>query len=131
MNNRLWYFVPALVCTLGVVGLSVAPGKSLPHFTLWDILSADKIGHCAAYGAIVMSWLWGVYRFKHPLGVVTVRHKTWIVVGAVMLGVLMEWVQGTFFPDRFLELADMIANTVGAFVGLVIANRWMAWSHGL
>jgi VanZ family protein len=28
----------------------------------------------------------------------------------------MEWVQGTFYPNRFFEYYDMLANTAGAIL---------------
>jgi len=36
---------------------------------------------------------------------------------ATAFGALMEWVQFRFFPDRFFEYDDMLANAVGAVVG--------------
>jgi VanZ family protein len=35
-------------------------------------------------------------------------------------GAFMEWIQGTFFPNRSFEYDDMIANTAGVFLAIMI-----------
>jgi VanZ family protein len=32
----------------------------------------------------------------------------------------MEWVQGAFYPNRYFEYFDMLANTVGAVLSGIV-----------
>lgn len=51
----------------------------------------------------------------------------WIAVGAV-LSVLIELVQ-LAIPGRFTTVQDVVANTVGATVGALLALGWSAWGR--
>ena len=90
----------------------------MPKF---DLFSSDKIGHAGAYA--VLAWL--MFRgFRAAHG----RAATWKEAMAIFClttgyGILMEVVQGTFFPYRFFEVDDMLANGIGALVATIVARR--------
>jgi VanZ family protein len=108
-------YLPAFVWLGIVTALSVMPGGALPKFNLF---SADKIGHAAAYA--VLTWLL-LRGFRSANG----RAAQWKEHGAIFClatgyGILMEFVQGTFFPNRFFEVDDMLANGFGALLATLI-----------
>ena len=87
-----------------------------------NIPYADKITHFVFY--MVFS----------VLGCLTVRERTKghmalgktvvaIVVTAIFYGILIEVLQYTVTKDRMAEFADVLANTLGAFVGIGLI-RW-------
>ena len=98
--------------------LSVMPGVPMPKFNLF---SMDKLGHAGAYA--ILTWL--IFRgFQAAKG----RKANWkegIVIFCLSTGygALMEFVQGTFFPYRFFELDDMLANGFGAFIVAIVIPR--------
>lgn len=107
-----WF--PAAIWLLIVTGLSVTPGVSLPKF---DLLSADKIGHVAAYGILAGLLLWG---FARSTGRRAGRKDILLIfMFSVFYGVLMEFIQGAFIPGRFYDYDDMIANAAGALLAVV------------
>jgi VanZ family protein len=48
----------------------------------------------------------------------------WVAVGCLLTGVLIEAVQG-LMPLRTASPYDMLANTVGVVMGLLISRYWV------
>lgn len=70
------------------------------------IASPDKIGHFIAYG--VLGWLTSRALLKR--GIYN-RKILWLSAGLICgYGALMEFIQWAFFPNRFFEVWDMVAN---------------------
>ena len=111
-------YLPALVWLAIVTGLSVMPGVPMPKFNLF---SADKIGHAAAYALLAWLLLRG-FKAQHKRAA-NARETLMFFGLATGYGILMEFVQGTFFPYRFFEVDDMLANTFGAMVAALISWR--------
>lgn len=99
---------PSLAWLSLITLLSVIPSKAVPGFNLF---SFDKIGHAVFYG--VLTWL--LLRARQPARPLPVAG---IALCAIGYGVLMEYVQYAFVPGRFYEYDDMIANALGAGVGV-------------
>ena len=99
----LWLsFGSALV--VGVVAASVFPGVVIVEI---DLSWGDKAAHAASY-CLLMIWFSGLYaQRKHGIVAVTL----------LALGVVLEMVQ-LKLPYRFFELADLLANATGVFIGL-------------
>ena len=111
------YLLP-LLWLLMLTALSVSPGVPAPKFNLF---SADKIGHAVAYGGLA----WLMFRGFKAANSRPANWKESIFIFSISTGygILMEFVQGTFFPYRFFEVADMLANAFGALVATLSARR--------
>lgn len=49
---------------------------------------------------------------------------TWgVTISAIVYGMIIEGLQYTLTWDRMMEFMDMVSNTLGAFVGLLLV-RW-------
>lgn len=105
-------FYPAIFWTIIITVMSAAPG--LPSFD-WDLISFDKAAHLIVYA--ILAWLicWGFAKNNK------LSYKNYLIafVFSASWGMAMEWMQGTFFPHRFFEWPDEIANAIGAFSGAV------------
>ena len=44
---------------------------------------------------------------------------------SIFFGIGMEVIQYTFFPGRFFEIPDIIANIIGSFLGLYLFKRFI------
>jgi len=92
--------------------LSLLPGKTMPALDFWDWLAMDKIGHCAVYAIWMLLFLLA-WRNNPAPG----------AFALALTGVLLEWLQGSFYRDRFFEISDIVANCAGILLG------WMAFNH--
>ncbi len=110
--NAIVFFVPGVVIALLIAYFSTSGGVQLPL----KLMSIDKLEHFAAYFVLTVSFLWGFWKIGK-----LVRHIPWIVFfSAVGYGTLLEFIQFAYFPDRFFELLDIVANICGSFAGLYL-----------
>jgi len=88
--------------------LSVAPSEQLPDID-WAA-APDKWAHALVYGILAM------------LIYCSTGHK-WAAPGlSTAYGIIMEVVQYAFFPGRYFEIWDALANFIGA-----IAATWIMY----
>jgi VanZ family protein len=111
LNFKIW--IPAFVWLIVITGLSVMPGVQLPdiHF-----VAPDKLAHAFVYAIFSMLLIRGLRHHKGRKP--HIKESLPYVLFAVLWGMFMEWVQYTFFPGRYCEFEDMVANAVGAFMPL-------------
>lgn len=96
-----WAFIACAVI------LSLMPGQKLPHTGV-----SDKFEHSLAY-ALLTLWFTGVYP----------RSSYWrIGAGMFALGVAVELAQGAMPFGRQMEFRDVIANSIGIALGLMVAT---------
>ncbi len=96
-----------------VIFLSLVPRVELPV----DFWNADKVYHCAAY-----TWL----AFLPVIGFADRRTAICASFFMIILGALLEAGQ-YFIPGRMFSVLDILANTLGAilgvFLGLQVGKR--------
>ncbi|MFK8054525.1 MAG: VanZ family protein [Saprospiraceae bacterium] len=121
-NTRKWALVLAIFVTLVVVYLSLGnPPQIGPK--LFDFEGADKIKHALAYATLAVLWL-NAFTVGTPTGSKKGRYLwLWLWGALFLLGVLLEVLQWTLFPNRYFEYADMLANGIGAGIGSLIFKR--------
>jgi len=102
-----------------VLGLSVIPGISLPS-TWIDIIAPDKLAHMIVYGLFSFLLMYEAVDSGHQ------KQKTLILAIFIssIWGILMEAIQYSFFPDRYFEILDIIANIIGSIIGAFIYKRF-------
>ncbi len=102
------YKILAVSYTLWLAAISLTPlnDLNLPSFSY-----ADKIVHFFLYFFLVLFWLRaypGLRLKKLPL-----------FIFAVLLGVIIEFLQEYLIPNRSGDFFDALANTLGSLSGLV------------
>ena len=98
----------------GVVVLSLIPVEM-------DIGSGDKLAHFLAYGSLSL-WFGMIFAGR--------SRQLGIAVAFAALGALLEFLQG-LTDYRTFEIADMVANAIGAAIGWGLAQtplkNGLAW----
>lgn len=120
-NKVTWMrLLPAAVWGLAILILSLMPGGpgglnflGIPHF--------DKIGHFGMYAIWTLLIYW-------PLQCQPARgsgRAVWIaLITGVVIGIVLEFGQYFMRQGRSFEVADMVANALGAMTG-VVAGMWL------
>jgi len=104
-----------------IVALSILPGRAEPGDSVFSWLVANtapplqKAMHVASYAALVVLWMWAL----EAVGSRTLRALLGVIL-AIGLGALLEWRQ-LHVAGRFGTLTDVLLNSVGAVVGLILA----------
>lgn len=107
--QKLWLTIGYALVTL-VIYLSVSSnppdsGIEWSHF--------DKVLHALSY-FMVMVWFAQIYHVKKP--------RIICAILLVVLGMLLEYVQ-SFDPARTAEFADIVANTAGVMLALIVTTK--------
>jgi hypothetical protein len=114
-----WLIVLAYVAI--IVALSIAPGVAQPDDTIFSWLvvftaaPVQKALHFVIYAALVVLWMWTL----EAIGSRAIRALLSVTI-AIGLGAVLEWYQLSV-PGRFGSFADVLLNSAGAIVGLVLA----------
>jgi VanZ family protein len=111
LDLGLWIVTGACACaTLWFSFGSYVPGSGL-------FPGADKVEHFIAYGTTLMCFMfaadWRPRRGDGPFP----RSSVPTAIVAVLLGILIEWLQGQYF-NRDPEVLDVVADVVGSLVAL-------------
>jgi len=101
-------YLPAICWATLILGMSIGPSIQLPE----TVFSPDKVGHLVAYG--VLTWL--VFWALKKNGKLSSSTANQTVLAVSIYGIALEFVQWAFFPNRYFEVWDMVANFSGAFL---------------
>lgn len=102
-HPRFWVAL-WMLAVAGVVVLSMMPPPPMPDFD-----SSDKWSHFLGYFALSVSAVQLFRNWPALLGA---------GLALVLLGVGIEYAQGTFTADRMADARDALANTLGVIAGL-------------
>lgn len=104
----------SIAYTLALVIASLISLKSVPSLgSSFD----DKIYHVVAYLGLTLLWVSYVKPYK-------IKRLIFVVFGAaVFLGFILELLQYLVNPNRTYDTYDVIANSIGAVFGTLIASK--------
>ena len=104
-------FVITILITIGIACLSFI---KTPKTDL-DFISADKLYHLFAYFILTICWLFTLHKYsflKYTIGIV-----------CVIYGILIEFLQETFTIHRTSDYKDVLANTIGIILAIIVYNK--------
>lgn len=107
-------FVPAGWTIITII-LLLLPGSTIPGDGLFSIPHFDKIVHVLLFGGIVFWWAFHLYfrRFHHQKWRKTIAFLT---AFSVVLGIVLEFLQLYFVPNRSFDNGDIVADAAGAIL---------------
>ncbi|MFC4817948.1 VanZ family protein [Flavobacterium sp. GCM10023249] len=105
----------ALFWTLLIFYLSF---KSPSAISKIDFFLADKLVHFSFYFGFVFLW----YHYFYYKNKTKLIDKIVLVVLAIAMGIIIEFMQGHFTTTRQADVFDALANSLGAFFGILTAG---------
>jgi VanZ family protein len=127
---RRWVvaWLPAVLWTAVIFGLSSIPGTQLPPV---DLPQADKLAHLLVYAVLGALVLRGVRRWGGADGAAASTRRFWVdatmaIVLTTLYGVSDE-IHQQWTPNRSPDWHDVVADALGAGLGTMahVATRWM------
>ena len=115
---------PALLWALFILALCGLPGSAIPELTFLDWLKPDKIVHLVLFGVLSFLLIRGVTG-SETSAFWAAYPKTFSVVASSLYGVFVELLQEYFFEDRHGDVYDLIADAIGALMGMWFYNYWV------
>lgn len=120
LDVGLWILAAACACaTLWFSFFSAPPGARL-------VPGGDKVEHAMAYGSTLLCFMfaadWRPRRGDGPFP----RSALPGAILAILLGILIEWLQGRYF-NRTPEVLDVVAEVVGSLGALIVFTLVRSW----
>jgi len=112
------YNLFAIVWACVIFMLILMPGNNMPDTNIWSFLTFDKFAHFFVFAVLV---------FLLVIGFTKQHTYIWLKFNAVKsalaisigYSLLLETGQ-SLVPDRTFDLVDMLANTIGCFLGSLL-----------
>lgn len=116
-DNALWI---AIVVTISIAILSLT---SVPKIDLGlNIKSTDKYLHILAY--CTLSFFWHLALRKK---LQNKRYYIAIITSIIVYGIILEGLQGGLTSYRTADWYDVIANTIGVFLAIILFHTATKW----
>lgn len=113
IDKKLVWFIPPGLVIIGIFLLSTFLAFPVQ---VEEVSFFDKIEHCFAYAVLVITTL---IAFK-KVAILSNQRALWIACLSAFYGLLLEFVQYQFFPNRFFEWKDALANVLGVVIGFAV-----------
>ena len=87
-----------------------------PEFIVLESISvSDKTNHLIAYFLLMLSWLYAFFK-KEKFQ----EYVKYIILGCFIFGIIIEILQGIITSYRTASYLDILANTIGVLLAVVI-----------
>ena len=114
-SSKLIHF-PWIVWIVIIGILSLLPGDKLPVIK-FDWFEIDTLVHIFMYTILSFLMLIGFYFKKNePF----LRTALYIAVASMLIGLVIEILQGSVITNRFFSWKDFAANDLGVLMGMLI-----------
>jgi uncharacterized membrane protein (UPF0136 family) len=126
---RRAYAALPIAWTLIMLWLTLTPSKNLPETPEWKFLSFDTAAHAGVFAVLAaLSWFSLSRQRRWPA---LARRASWVVlVGCVIFGTLIEVAQYAMHLGRNAEWTDLIGDSVGAALALLlVSGGWRWWQN--
>ena len=111
LNRSHMTYLPAVILTVGIAIMSLTESTHMPSVSF-----NDKLLHGAMYALLAVTWALPLRK----LSTFNFHLSTYIICGVTAYGALMEILQRFCTLTRSGEMADLLADFLGAFVGTMI-----------
>ena len=92
--------------------MHMLPGSDLDADTWWMTWHMDKVLHMIAFSGCALTWAIALAKQRLLQG--DWRLEQVLVGGALVFGMVLEAIQGTWMSGRTFDWMDVVADVVGA-----------------
>lgn len=112
------YLIPGILWLILLIALSLAPGDEMPQHVV-SLFAFDKLMHWFFYGMLTHLWLVGLKK-QYVYSWLKRKALLVVVLGVIVLGVIIELIQGSVISGRYFEIWDILANIIGCLMGILL-----------
>ncbi len=115
-------FIPAVCWFIITLVLLTLPGSAFPKQSWLDNMQLDKMVHIGLFSVLV-------FLFFLPFVKTNITGKKkkqiliWIAIAGLIYGIVMEFVQKYWVPNRSFDVYDILADGVGCFLPVFFFNK--------
>ena len=115
----MWY-IPAVLLTVGIAIVSLWENPHLPP----SLAMSDKFIHGVMYALLAITWIAPLAHRKPA----RVSPYIYVCLFVTMYGALIEILQRFCTLTRSGEMADLLADFIGALIGVLLIAVWRSLS---
>jgi VanZ family protein len=105
-------FIPAIAWFIFSLVLLCLPGSTIPKYPWLALIHADKIIHIVLF--CILCYLFALPFTKGNLPTTTQKSRfLFILISGITYGIVMEFVQKYWIPNRSFEMGDIVADSIG------------------
>jgi hypothetical protein len=123
-KSLLYNLMPALVWALFIGILCGMPGTSIPHVSLLELLSFDKLVHAYLFFILATLSFVGISKTYNTQYRSTEPYYFSAISVCVAYGGILELLQSIVFVARSADSYDFVANTFGVIVAAIYFNSY-------
>jgi len=113
-------YLPAIIWLGFSIYIFCLPGSSLPDYNWLIEIHFDKLVHFGIFSVQVFLTCWG-YRGRNPDTLSPTIPFLLFTSLAIVFGVVIEFLQDGYIPNRSFQVGDIVADTLGAAIGCWIS----------
>jgi VanZ family protein len=106
-------YILAILWTLFIASSCLLPPSAFRSFSFDTLLGLDKIVHFVLYAIFILLWA-----MAHKY--ITLKQKVVLLLTGITYGVLIEVLQSTMAIGRNYDIGDIVSNTVGCVIGVIL-----------
>lgn len=106
----LWFLIIFILCA--------TPGQYIPSANWMELLSVDKFIHAGIFFILTALFLLTAIKQQQSAGMLIV----WICL-SIFYGAGLEWMQANIFSNRSADWQDVIANSFGSLMALLVLKK--------
>lgn len=110
MKKNYGHFIVAFIWFIVVTILLCIPGKKLPTISWFNIYQIDKLVHFVIFFILSSLFCRAVYLIKQSTSFFGV-----VAFLCSIYGMMMEFVQEKYIPNRSFDAYDIVADAIGSF----------------
>jgi len=115
-------FLPAILFLFFISFLFCLPGNEFPTGRLFSIPNLDKAVHISFFTTLCL--LFSFPLNKRLTKVSKIKQWFWIIsLTGICYGIAIEFIQENWIPNRSFELLDIVADSTGCLLALLISYR--------
>lgn len=127
--TRKFFAVPPVLWAIVMLVLTLTPAKEMPRTPEWKFLSFDTAAHAGVFAVLaVLSWV--ALRQQRRWPALAQRAGLVVLLGCVLFGGLIEILQYVMHMGRQAEWSDLVGDSVGAALALLIVSGSWRWWQG-
>jgi len=96
------------------------PGSAFPKQNWFDKIWLDKWVHLGLFAVMVVLWCRAITAAENRNNSIFLQ----ITFYVFLYGVVMEFVQKNFIPNRSFDVGDIVSDLIGSAIGLFVVMRW-------
>jgi VanZ family protein len=113
-------YLPAFLWLIFSTYLFCSPGSGEPKYEWLIQINFDKLVHFGIFSVQVFLTCWG-YRGRNPDTLSPTIPFLLFTSLAIVFGVVIEFLQDGYIPNRSFQVGDIVADTLGSVIGCWIS----------